>query len=170
MELTKGDFVTHEPLLVRHTSQMLRGDGMGYGSPSAALRDFIPQSRTIAEVTFSRGVLTRRKARLSAADPQDDAMSAVVEVHADGAQLRDFGIWLNCDYTNDSPLNCGDDVDAGLFVGCRTGVQVQKCRRSLPTADFNSDQVHNSQEVSRIGYRKNGMPLRAKSTLQMKPF
>ena len=126
MELTKGDFVLSEALSLERTGQVLQGQGMGYGYGSAAtaLRDFVPESRIIATGTFARRLLTRRAARLTAADPDDPVMSAAIEVNADHVNLRDFAVWLDCDYTDLDPSNLGADVDVGIFVGCRPGVQM----------------------------------------------
>lgn len=126
-ELTKGDFVTTEPLLLKNTSQRIVGQGMGYGygRPDYFARHFEPVSRIIGAGTFAKRVLTRRKYRASGSDPTDDAMSAIIEVHADGVSLEDFCVWLNCDYTDLSHTNLGDDIDIGVFRAGRPGFKTR---------------------------------------------
>lgn len=121
--LSKADYKVTGPLLLTTTGQRIvgQGRGYGYGRPDYFARDFQAVSRIIGAGTFTRRVLTRRLHRTSGADPKDAAMSAIIEVHADGVSLEDFCVWLNCDYTNLSHTNLGDDIDIGVFRGGRPG-------------------------------------------------
>ena len=121
--LSKADYKVTGPLLITTTGQRIvgQGRGYGYGRPDYFARDFRAVSRIIGAGTFPRRVLTRRKYRASAADPTDDAMSAIMEIHADGVSFEDWCVWLNCDYTNLSHTNLGDDIDIGVFRGGRPG-------------------------------------------------
>ncbi|QFS98894.1 hypothetical protein FIV06_15810 [Labrenzia sp. THAF191b] len=122
-ELTKGDFVTTEPLLFKTTGQKVVGQGRGYGYGRADYfaRDFQPMSRVIAAGTFAKRILTRRKHRASGADLKDDPMSAAIEIHADGIGFQDWLLWLNCDYTDLSHTNLGDNIDIGVLRTGRPG-------------------------------------------------
>lgn len=72
--------------------------------------------------TATRRVITRRKYRASAADPNDPALSSVIENWGAGSTFEDFSIELFCDYTDASPTNLGADWDIGFFNGCRSHV------------------------------------------------
>lgn len=124
VKLGFGTYNTTGPVLIKATGQTLSGAGMGYGygSPEFALKDYVPCTRLRASSMFAKRIMTRRKGRLSAADPQDDPLSAVVELHADNAGLCEIQVDLMCDYSN--PSDYGPDVDVGVFSGCRPGVRI----------------------------------------------
>ncbi|MDX0329279.1 hypothetical protein GOC48_03755 [Sinorhizobium meliloti] len=127
-EITKGDFVTTQALLMKTPGQVLfgHGGGYGYGNVDTALPDYVGHSRIIATGdAATRRVMTRRLMRTASGDPNDPAMVAVVDVEADGCQVNDLTIWLDCDYTNTSPSNLGANWDVGLFVGTRPGFQAR---------------------------------------------
>lgn len=90
-----------------------KGDRLYFHAPSCIL--------AIGD-TATRRVITRRKYRASSADPNDPAMSAVIENWGMGSVFRDFSIELYCDYTDESPFNFGADWDIGFFNGCRSNV------------------------------------------------
>jgi hypothetical protein len=119
-----GTYDVNGPVLLKKTGQKLIGTGMGYGygSPDFALKDYIPQTRVRASRAFTKRIMTRRKGRLSASDPQDAPMSAIVEIHADNAEVCELQVDLACDHTN--AADYGPDVDIGIFSGCRPGVRV----------------------------------------------
>lgn len=96
--------------------------GWGYGEDIGL--NWIPNTLLKAVGTFERRVRTRRLFRGSAADPQDAPLSVVINVQAENVHLIRPAVWLNCDYSNTSPTNLGDDVDVGIFNGCRSGVQL----------------------------------------------
>lgn len=127
-EITKGDFVTTEALLMKTPGQILfgHGGGYGYGNSDTALPNYVGHSRIIATGNgAARRVMTRRLMRTAFGDANDPAMIAVVDVEADGCQVNDLTIWLDCDYTNTSPSNLGANWDVGLFVGTRPGFQAR---------------------------------------------
>ena len=126
-EIPKGDWVTEEELEVITPGQViefLNTGGYGYAANPDALPNWQPNTRVIAAGAFAKRVRTRRLFRGSLSDPQDAPLSAVLNVQADGAVLINPCVWLNCDYSNTSHTNLGDNVDIGVFVGTRVGVQM----------------------------------------------
>lgn len=120
-----GDFGTSHPLIVRQAGQIIEGfgGGYGYGTRAEALPNYQANSRIVAFGAAEKRVMTRRLYRASVADPNDAPMSAVIDVEAEGVQVNDLTIWLDCDYSDTSPTNFGAEWDIGLFVGCRPGFQ-----------------------------------------------
>lgn len=115
-----------EQIVVGQHVYFENGGGYGYGSRESSRRDWIANTRIIAQGNnFTRRIRTRRKYRGSAADTQDDPLSVVWNIQAEGVSLHNPCIWLNCDYTNYSPTNLGDDCDIGIFIGCRVGVTIE---------------------------------------------
>lgn len=98
--------------------------GYGYGSNSTNRLGWLPNTRIIATGTFAKRIRTRRKHRASASDPQDNPLSVVWNIQAEGVQLLRPCIWLHCDYSDTSPANLGSDCDIGIFNGCRVGVKI----------------------------------------------
>jgi hypothetical protein len=128
MEITKGDFVTEQPLLIKTPGITLFGHGGGYGYSNFpnALKDYVGHSRIIAAGdAAAKRVMTRRVMRATSGAANDAAMSAVIDVQADGVQVNDLTIWLDCDYTDASPTNLGANWDNGVFVGTRPGFQAR---------------------------------------------
>jgi hypothetical protein len=130
-EIPKGDWVTEEELEIVTPGQViefLNAGGYGYGANADALPNWQPNTRIIASGAFAKRIRTRRLFRANASDPQDAALSAVINVQADGAILMNPCVWLDCDYSNTSHTNLGDDVDIGIFVGTRVGVQMHNAQ------------------------------------------
>lgn len=101
--------------------------GYGYTDDGDGRRYWRANTRWIAYgagFTSDARVRTRRNHRASSSDPQDDPLSVVLNIQAEGVRLIRPCLWLNCDYSNSDPSNLGDDCDIGIFVGCRTGVSI----------------------------------------------
>lgn len=111
--MPKGVYKCANELLMVHHGQMLFGEGAGWG--------FYPPNNFLRRTVLlfcgdgEKYVKTRRLYRASALDPQDPPTAVAVNVQAEGAILSNFGIELNCDYTNTSADNYGDDWDVGLM-------------------------------------------------------
>lgn len=127
-ELTKGDFVTLQPLLMKTPGQILFGHGGGYGYSNFpnALKDYVGHSRIVAKGdAATKRVMTRRLMRSVSSDPNDAPMNAVLDVQADGVQINDLTVWLDCDYSNTSQSNLGANWDVGVVVGTRPGFKAR---------------------------------------------
>jgi hypothetical protein len=125
VRFSPGDYVVTGEIEIVKPGQVLAFDnsgGYGYGEDIGL--KWQPNTRIVAKGSFPRRMRTRRLWRGSASDPQDPALSCVINVQAENAILMRPCTWLNCDYTNNSPTNLGDDCDIGIFVGCRVGVQL----------------------------------------------
>lgn len=101
--------------------------GYGYTDDGNGRRYWRPNTRWIAYgtgFTSDARVRTRRRHRASAADPQDAAMSVVLNIQAEGVMLIRPCVWLRCSYSDPAPTNLGDPCDVGIFIGCRVGVKL----------------------------------------------
>ncbi|PJR11564.1 hypothetical protein [Sinorhizobium meliloti] len=127
-EITKGDFVTLQPLLLKTPGQVIFGHGGGYGYSNFpnALKDYVGHSRIVAAGdAAAKRVMTRRLMRSVVGDPNDAPMNAVFDVQADGVQANDLTVWLDCDYSDASPSNLGANWDVGVMVGTRPGFKAR---------------------------------------------
>ncbi|MGZ2472636.1 hypothetical protein [Sinorhizobium medicae] len=127
-EITKGDFVTLQPLLVKTPGQIIAGHGGGYGYSNFpnALKDYVGHSRIVAAGdAATKRVMTRRLMRSVVGDPNDAPMNAVLDVQADGVQINDLTVWLDCDYSDMSQSNLGANWDVGVVVGTRPGFKAR---------------------------------------------
>lgn len=121
----KGDYVVTEEIELVTAGQLIEFEGTGgYGYGENVGLNWHPHTRIIAKGTFAKRVRTRRKFRGSSGDPQDDPLSCVLNVQAEGVVLWNPCVWLDCDYTDNSPTNFGANVDIGIFFGCRVGCQM----------------------------------------------
>lgn len=121
------DFAVNEEIAVRTAGQVLEFDnegGYGYADYNVGASWQKSGVRIIAMGTFARRIRTRRLYRASSTDPQDAPLSVVFNIQAEGVQMYSPCIWLNCDYSDPSPTNFGDDCDVGIFIGTRVGVQI----------------------------------------------
>src|SRR5690606_34644925 len=87
MVLGRGDYVNDgRGLIVRQSGMIIEGSGggYGYGSDASALPDYFSRSRIIAADTGPTRVMTRRLYRASGSDPNDPAMSALIDIEAEG--------------------------------------------------------------------------------------
>lgn len=120
----RGDYKITGELEVVHAGQILEFEttgGHGYGENVGL--GWVPGTRLVTGGAFARRIRTRRRWRGSSADAQDAPLSCMLNIQAEGVVLLNVCCWLSCDYTNNSPSNLGDDVDVGVFVGTRVGVQ-----------------------------------------------
>ncbi|WP_442486789.1 tail fiber domain-containing protein [Halomonas litopenaei] len=122
----EGDYLITGELELTKPGQVISFEGTGgYGYGENIGLNWQPNTRfVVKDDHFTRRIRTRRKWRGGPSDPQDDPMSVVVNVQAEGVILDNLCLWLNCDYADTSPANLGDDVDVGIFVGTRVGVQM----------------------------------------------
>lgn len=123
------DYLVNEEIAVTTAGQVLEFDGAGgYGYADYNFGSSWQKSgvRFIPTGEFARRVRTRRNWRGSASDPQDAPLSVVFNIQAEGVHMYHPCVWLNCDYSNASPDNFGDDCDVGIFVGSRVGVQIHE--------------------------------------------
>ena len=126
----KGDYWISNEIEMVTPGQVIEFEGTGgygYTDDGDARRYWRPNTRWIAYgngFTSDARIRTRRNHRGSAADPQDSALSVVLNIQAEGVRLTRPCVWLNCDYSYDTPTNLGDNCDIGIFVGCRTGVAI----------------------------------------------
>ncbi|HCR2154452.1 TPA: hypothetical protein OND32_002378 [Enterobacter asburiae] len=121
------DCVVNEEIALRTAGQVLEFDsagGYGYADYNFGASWQKSGVRVIAMGTFARRIRTRRIYRASSTDPQDSPLSVVFNIQAEGVQMHSPCVWLNCDYSNPSPTNFGDDCDVGIFIGTRVGVQI----------------------------------------------
>lgn len=121
------DYAVNEEIAVRTAGQVLEFDNAGgYGYADFNFGSSWQKSgvRIIAMGSFARRIRTRRLYRASSTDPQDAPLSVVFNIQAEGVQMYSPCVWLNCDYSNPSPTNFGDDCDVGIFIGTRVGVQI----------------------------------------------
>lgn len=122
----KGDYILSSELEVTTAGQVIcfeNSGGYGYGEEIG--KKWQPNTRIIAKGSFLRKIRTRRNFRASRLDPQDEPLSVVLNIQAEGVILDKVCVWLQCDYTDNSPDNLGSDVDVGIFVGTRVGVQMR---------------------------------------------
>lgn len=114
-------FASAQELIVR-SAQVWEGGGKGNVlTPFASQTYPITELRTLGDGTTYKTVKTRAKYRGSAADPQDDPISALVNVQHPAFEMH--GMVLRCGYDQaqimSNPAYLGDNWDVGLFVGCR---------------------------------------------------
>ena len=128
--IPKGDYWISNEIEQVTVGQVIEFEGTGgygYTDDGNGRRYWTGHTRLIAYgsgFTSDARVRTRRNHRSSSLDPQDDVLSVVLNIQAEGIRLIRPCIWLNCDYTNTSPTNLGDACDVGIFIGCRTGVSI----------------------------------------------
>lgn len=131
-ENESADYITEQEIEITRQGQVIEFDQTGgFGDPEPDVGVWMPRVRLRAAGgvgawfnTTGKRVRTRRLFRGSSSDPQDDTMSALLNIQAEGVQLIRPSLWLDCDYTDLSPSNLGDYCDVGIFVGCRAGVQI----------------------------------------------
>lgn len=122
----RGTYRVTQPIWNVVENRIVKGSGMGVlASSRETIRFFNPPSCILATDTATRRVITRRRYRASAADPNDAPLSAVIENWGGGTVYQNFSIELFCDYSNESQTNLGANWDIGFFNGCRgsTGLE-----------------------------------------------
>ncbi|WP_139291286.1 hypothetical protein [Paracoccus sp. SM22M-07] len=120
-----GTFAVRDTIQNLRENRVVKGSGMGMccSSPIQDRLYFKAPSCILAiGDTATKRVITRRKYRASAADPNDPALAAVIENWGAGSTFKDFSIELFCDYTNAARTNLGANWDVGFFNGCRSNV------------------------------------------------
>lgn len=118
-----ADYVVDGEIEITRPGQVIRWDqtgGFGYNDA----RTWYRGTRLVAVGPFTKQIRTRRKYRLSDVSPKDAAMSCVLNIQAEGVQLHDPCIWLQCNYSDLSPSNYGSYCDVGIFIGTRVGVKM----------------------------------------------
>lgn len=123
--IPKGNYPVNEEIEVVTAGQCIEFanlGGYGYGEDIGA--EWEGNTRIIAVDGFSRRIRTRRKHRANASSAQDDPLSVVFNIQAESVWLSRPCIWLDVDYSDTSPANYGADVDVGIFIGTRCGVQI----------------------------------------------
>lgn len=127
IKLGRGFYRVTEPIFNLKEFRHVKGQGMGGVNGVPADRaDFKPNSCLLATGTPTKRVITRRKYRASASDPNDAPMAAVLENWGGGSEFYDFSIECFCDYTDTSPTNYGADWDIGFYNGCRGEVSTTR--------------------------------------------
>lgn len=96
--------------------------GYGYGDDIGLNWEY--NTQIVVASTITPRIRTRRLFRGADTDPQDDPLSVVFNIQAEGVIMVRPSIWLECDYTDTSPTNFGSDCDVGIFIGSRVGVQI----------------------------------------------
>lgn len=117
-----GVFVVTDTIQNLVENRVVEGCGMGTvnSSPIGDWLYFNAPTHILAVGDAAvRRVITRRNYRASASDPNDPAMSAVIENWGMGTTYKNFSIELFCDYIDDAQSNLGADWDIGFFNGCR---------------------------------------------------
>lgn len=110
-----------QELIVR-SPQRWEGGGIGKMlMPFQSTNGSITELRTLGSGAAYKTVKTRVRYRGAVTDPEDDPISALVNVQSQGVEI--YGIVIRCTYdegliTTD-PTHLGDDWDCGIFVGCR---------------------------------------------------
>ena len=121
----RGTYAVRNTVQNLKENRVVKGAGAGMVN-SSPIHDRLyfnaPSSILAIGNAATRRVITRRKYRASAADPNDPALSAVIENWGAGSVFKDFSIELFCDYTNAARTNLGADWDIGFFNGCRSNV------------------------------------------------
>jgi len=127
-----ADYLTERELEITRAGHVVEWDvtgGFGYGDPiffqtwDSAKKLVRLKAVGTAFATSGKRVRTRRNYRALSTDAQDAPLSCVINIQAEGVQLIRPCVWLNCDYSNNSPSNLGDAVDVGIFSN-RAGVQL----------------------------------------------
>ena len=122
-----GKFALSGELEITQAGQKIRFESTGYGGyGDNGFVNWKFGTTLIGIGTFPKRVRTRRNYRASAADAQDDAMSCMLNIQAEGVELENPSLWLDCDYSNLSPTNLGANCDIGIGVFTRTGVKIIK--------------------------------------------
>lgn len=125
--LPRGDYRVTGELLLWTRGQRVRGDGPGYSYSNPASAAQRPASRIVAAHlgagSPARVVRTRVRHRSAEGDPEDDPISCVVDVQAEGVSLENLGIWLQ---HLSSDVRAAGDWDVGVFVGCRRMVRLDR--------------------------------------------
>ncbi|WP_323008534.1 hypothetical protein [Paracoccus sp. (in: a-proteobacteria)] len=125
IKIGEGTFAVRDTIQNLKENRVVMGSGMGMccSSPIQDRLYFNAPSCILAiGDTATKRVITRRNYRASAADPNDPALSAVIENWGAGSTFKDFSIELFCDYTDADKDNLGADWDIGFFNGCRSNV------------------------------------------------
>lgn len=125
IKIGSGTYAVRDTIQNLKENRIVKGSGMGMVA-SDPLRDRLyfnaPSCILAIGNTATKRVITRRKYRASAADPNDPPLAAVIENWGAGSTFKDFSIELFCDYTDASQLNMGANWDVGFFNGCRSNV------------------------------------------------
>lgn len=120
-----GTYAVRNTIQNLKENRIIKGCGAGMVN-SDPLRDRLyfnaPSCILALGNTATKRVITRRRYRASAADPNDPPLSCVIENWGAGSVFKDFSIELYCDYTNTTPGYMGANWDVGFFNGCRSNV------------------------------------------------
>lgn len=113
-------------LLITVGGTILKGAGKGY---LRNLQPFdvnarVPVTRLLFVGSGTKSIKTRVNYRGSVIDPSDAPMATGINIQADGVTIQDLMVELNCDYSNASPSNLGDDWDVGIFHGSRQDLRL----------------------------------------------
>ncbi len=125
IKIGRGTFVVRNTIqnLVENRQIVGSGAGMVNSAPIGDRLYFNAPSCILAVGdAATKRVITRRRYRASAADPNDTPIAAVIENWGAGSTYSNFSIELFCDYSDASPGNMGADWDVGFFNGCRSNV------------------------------------------------
>lgn len=124
---TPARFALSQEIEIFRPGQIMKFDNTGYGGYGD---NGLPSWRFYASLigvgSFPKKVRTRRKFRANRTDPQDDPLSCMINIQAEGVELSNPSIWLECDYSNTDPTNMGADCDVGIGIFTRTGVKITK--------------------------------------------
>lgn len=122
--IPSGTYKITNELIIHTTGQIVRGLGKGffndYSITGAITKILIAKDTTIPPYRK-----TRREAPKTSSDTNDAELSAAINIQADGVELSDFLLQLECDYTDLSSSNLGGDCDIGIFNGCRSEVKIK---------------------------------------------
>ncbi|WP_028694884.1 tail fiber domain-containing protein [Pseudomonas cremoricolorata] len=120
-------FATSQEIIARYATR-LEGGGRGMVMYPFDKRN-IPntQLRTLGDGTLYKTVKTRRKYRGSASDPQDDPISAVLNIQHQNFNIGHLNVHISYDETRiySEPNYLGDDWDTAIFVGCRLHFKIK---------------------------------------------
>lgn len=113
-------------LLFTTAGQKFYGPGPGYGLSSSS-GSIVPVYQPYCGLKwFGKGqryLMTRRRPRNGAADPEDDPLSVCINIQAEGVKLEGFSVLLDDDFSETSPGKSGAEWDVGIFNGCRVGLK-----------------------------------------------
>lgn len=126
LEECAGYRITEE-LFIKTDGQVIYGDGGGILDADTFSPSIIGAKSLLwldKDDSVTRYRMTRREAPASAVDPDDADLSCMVNIQAEGVQLRDFAIQSECDYTDTSYSNLGGDCDIAIMNGCRTATKI----------------------------------------------
>jgi hypothetical protein len=98
--------------------------GYGYGDNDRAMPLFDFNNLFITTGTWAEEIRTRRKFRANSGSDQDDAISVLFNIQAEGVHLIRPAFWNYVDYSDTSPTNLGGACDTPLFIGTRPGTYI----------------------------------------------